>query len=190
MASSGIRIETVLLRSCRRCLRGRIMAIADVYDAPVSKRPYKGRFRTPAPCGSCGAECMRGARMNINLKRATELQNEAIRCNNRLRFAIAELSAHVQKNRDLAEELKDRSFAQRLSDLFSGRKRSIRNEINRNAARINACLLDALREIDERNRISREALSFVRRLSAEMCETAETRILSEYAVRPPRAPEP
>jgi hypothetical protein len=128
--------------------------------------------------------------MNIDLKRATELQNEAIRCNNRLRFAIAELSAHVQKNRDLAEELKGGSFARRLSDLFSGRKRSIRNEINRNTAYINACLLDALREINERNRINRDALAFVECLSAEMCETAETCILSEHAVRPSRASEP
>ncbi|MDR2087896.1 MAG: hypothetical protein LBP73_00895 [Clostridiales Family XIII bacterium] len=127
--------------------------------------------------------------MNTDLRKAAELRNDAIRCNNRLRFIIEELFAHIQKNRDLTEELKGRSFARRLSDLFSGRRRSIRNEINRNAAYINVCLLDALREINERNRINLDALAFVKRLSAEMRETAECD-LSEHSARPPHTTGP
>jgi hypothetical protein len=53
--------------------------------------------------------------MNTDLRKAAELRNDAIRCNNRLRFVIAELSAHIQKNRDLAEELKGRCLRRRLS---------------------------------------------------------------------------
>jgi hypothetical protein len=130
-------------------------------------------------------------KMTANLQGATELRNEAIRCNNRMRSIIAELSAYVQKNQDLAEALKSRRLAQRLSDVFNGKERSVQNEIKQNAARINDCLLGALQEMSERNRINLEALAFVRRLSAELCETAEGYCAAiERADAPSRAPEP
>jgi hypothetical protein len=111
--------------------------------------------------------------MSTDLRKATDLRNEAIRCNNRLRFVIADLSACVQKNRKLTEELKSRPLAQRLSDTFNGKERSVQNEIKQNTARINACLLEALREVNERNRINVEALALVKRLSAELCEALD-----------------
>jgi hypothetical protein len=104
------------------------------------------------------------------LQKATELQNEAIRCNNRTRFIIGELSACIERNRDLTEALKTRDPAQRLFDALNGRGRRMRNEIQRNATLINAYFAEALQEINERNRINVEALAFVDRMSAELCE--------------------
>ena len=123
--------------------------------------------------------------MKTDSRRAAELRNEAIRCNNRLRFAIAELSACVQKEHELNEELKARRLAQRFSDVFNGKDRLIRNEIEQNAERINACLLDALREVNERNRINLEALVFVKRVSTELREIVDECATVENADRAP-----
>jgi hypothetical protein len=127
--------------------------------------------------------------MNIDLKKATELRNEAIRCNNRMRFIIAELSVQVRKNRDLIEALKTRRFTQRLSDIFNGNERSVQNEIKRNTERINEYLLEALREVSERNRINLEALTFVKRLSTELSEIVDGRVFSEGPACLPRTPK-
>jgi flagellar biosynthesis regulator FlaF len=122
--------------------------------------------------------------MKTDSQRATELQNKAIRCNNRLQFAIAEMSACVQRNHDLNRELKARRFSRRFSDAFSGKERLLRDEIKQNTAQINACLLEALREVNERNRINLEALAFVNRISTELCE-----IVDECTDRPVRPPQ-
>jgi hypothetical protein len=127
--------------------------------------------------------------MNTDLRKASELRNDAIRCNNRMRFIIAELSAHAGKNRELNEELKRRPLLRRLSDALNGRGRSIQNEIGRNAALINACLLEVLREVNERNRINLEALAFINRMSEELCEKIEECTASEAASDSPRTPE-
>jgi DNA-binding phage protein len=110
------------------------------------------------------------------LRRATELQNDAIRCNNRTKHIIAELSERIQRNRDLTEVLRTRDPVQRLFDALSGRGRSIRSEMRQNTAQINAYLAEALQEINERSRINAEALAFVNRVSTELREITE-----EYA---------
>ncbi|MDR2295512.1 MAG: hypothetical protein LBD95_01825 [Clostridiales Family XIII bacterium] len=80
--------------------------------------------------------------------------------------------------------MKDRRLTQRFSDAFNGKERSIRNEIEQNAVRINACLLEALREVNERNRINLEALAFVNRVSAELHEIVDECAVVTVSERP------
>ncbi|MDR1574228.1 MAG: hypothetical protein LBS24_07950 [Clostridiales Family XIII bacterium] len=123
--------------------------------------------------------------MDGYLQKAEELQNDAIRCNNRTKFIIGELTARIQRNRDLAEALKARDLAQRLSDAFNGKGRLMHDEIRQNAAQINAYLVEALREVNERSRINVEALAFVDQISADLCEMLGEYAGPECAARPP-----
>ena len=78
---------------------------------------------------------------------------------------------------------------QRFSDAFNGKERLIRSEIEQNAAQINACLLDALREVNERNRINLEALTFVKGISSELREIVDECVAVEASDRPPHEKE-
>jgi flagellar biosynthesis regulator FlaF len=127
--------------------------------------------------------------MNTDSQRVAELRNDAIRCNNRLRFVVTELSACVQRNHDLNEKLKDRRLTRRFSDAFNGKERSIRDEIRQNTVQINAYLLEALQEVNERNRINLEALSYVNRISTELREIVDECVVSKRSARPSRETE-